>query len=202
MSVRANIASHYKLRVLGFALFLLAFAVYCFYDGYQAYPRERVIAREYAKFKKDGRADEWNAYATTKNWPLDTYGEPAKDRTDQIIWMCIILGYTCSAIGLLCLVSYVRMLKRWVEWDGTRINTSDGQSVAIESITKLDKSRWKKCFTLIQYSEPPGRLLLDAWKFEQAAIDKIVAEVESRVKPERVVQPPADTTPANTTKPA
>lgn len=202
MSVRAKIASHYKLRVLGFALFLIAFGVYCFYDGYHAYPRERVIAREYAKFKAEGRAAEWNAYATTKNWPHDTYGDPAKDRSDGVIGMCVVLGYVCSALGLLGLVLYVRILKRWVEWDGARINSSDGQSVAIESIIKLDKSRWKKCFTLIQYSEPPGRLLLDAWKFEQAAIDKIVAEVESRVKPELVVQPPADPASTNNAKPA
>lgn len=202
MSVRAKIASHYKLRILAGALFLLGFAGWCFNDGYIAYPRERVIAREYAKFKTEGRTAEWNDYATTKNWPHDTYGEPAKDRSDKNIWFQIILGYAVALVGVICLVTYFRTLKRWVEWDGTRVNTSDGQSVAIESITKLDKSRWKKCFTLIQYSEPPGRLLLDAWKFEQAAIDKIVAEVESRVKPELVVQPPADTASTNTTKPA
>jgi len=180
MSIRAKSSFNYKWRLALIGIVCLGFGIYCIYDGFYAYPAQRVRANKFLEMKDAGRTDEWPDYARSQGWSIEDPGSP---KSDFSIYAQYIMAAITLPIGLLFGVSYLRYMNRWVEADDNGIRTSTGQDVPWDDVTGIDTARWKaKGIAMVQYTHgegTPDTILLDDWKFERdetVAIYKQVAE--------------------------
>lgn len=201
MAQRAHIEKSYMIRVALLTAMLLGFSLWFCYDGYVAYPRDRQIAQEFARYKEEGRQKDWPAYALSQGWPDGSKGEPGRLHSETDILVQKGLGFALMPFGLLFLFNLIRLQGRWIDADEQELTTSWNQKVRFAQIVELDKSRWKsKGIAVVKYADASGRsgkIILDDWKYNRQATTALVELVESTLSPEKITgQKPDETAPA------
>ena len=189
MSHRAEISPSYQVRIAIMAGMFVFWFLYCMYDGYIAYPRERLIAKEYARFKAQDKTKQWNAYARSRGWPSDSEGDPGKDHSDMNIYTQYIMGYGVLPFAVICSVSLVRSFGRWIAMDDNGLTTSWGKRIDFGAITGLNERRWRsKGIAVVQYEDQGKRrkLVLDSFHYSVDEICAMVKEIHARLSPGQI----------------
>jgi hypothetical protein len=180
-------------------VFLIGFSLWFLWDGLIGYPRsnERWDAHEQSeKFKalKD-KPEEWLKLCDERGWdatPPDPWEKIAESRG----WTTkppekrfergdLIAQYVCAgvagAIGIFSLLFWLRARKMVIRSDDDSVLTPSGKRVPYESITQVDRRKWKsKGLATVFYSlgGSKGRFVLDDAKYEPTALDTILADIQ------------------------
>ena len=144
------------------------------------------------------RDDHWRELAQQKGWPEDRADVPHPKTALDIITQFIMLGIAAPP-GLFFLYAFIRSIRCWIQCTDAQLVTSRGQRVPIDTITRLNKQRWHKGIAVVHFKSgnKQQRLVLDDWKYEQAAIGKMVEFLEQQLPADRIDQP-KDTAMAST----
>ncbi len=184
MSIRANIARHYLIRLGIIGLGAFGFGLWFLYDGAVGYPAKREIQLAYQQLKEQHPQEYpelWPKLARERGWPLEPQTEPLSEK--DIMTQYIFAGITLP-IGAFFLFGLLRNSRRWVEADDEGLRTSSGQRAAWDQIESVDKSRWQnKGIAFVHYrtNGQGGRILLDDWKFDREPTNQIMAELNKRL---------------------
>lgn len=190
MPQRATISSSYRLQLAAMGLFILGWCLWFLYDGHVGYPHKRAIAREFAKFKEEGRRDEWAQYARQRDWPDGTSGDPGHDYSDWDIRTQKIIGYGLLPFALLYCVSFLRCINKWIDLDGDAFVTSWGTRVSFDDVVTLNKTRWKSkgiAVALYRDGDRQRKLVLDNFKYARHEMSDMVRQLESHLTDDQIV---------------
>ena len=194
MSVKATIATGYRLRLVLMTLMMLGFGVYCVYDGHIGYPKTKEIGLAYQELKDqhpDDYPERWPDLAKSNGWPtkvpkkLKSEADYDSDIMTQWIMAAIVLP-----LGLWFGYKLIRESGRWVAMDpATGLTGSGGHDAPWDSLAGLESERWKtKGIARVVYREAASgkdrKILLDDFKSDRAAIGQIYDAVLERVDPE------------------
>jgi len=138
-------------------------------------------------FSEDDQNDLWHAYASAKGVSVDV---PPKRKANWSIFTQFIQAGIAAPVGLISLFSWLSSFRRWIRSDETKIETHSGQEVAYTDITTLDKQRWKtKGIAVVNYrnEKGQGKIILDDWKFDRAATEKVLRDVEAHLDDHQIV---------------
>jgi len=197
MSHRAEISSSYQVRLAIMAGMFIFWFLYCMYDGYSVYPRQRIIAQEYAEFKAQDKTGQWNAYARSRGWPSDTEGDPGKAHSDMNIYTQYIMGYGVLPFAAIFSVSLFRSFGRWIAMDDNALTTSWGKRIDLDAITSLNEKRWRsKGIAVVQYEDQgkQRKLVLDNFHYNDIGICAMVKDLHARLSPDQILgfDPPVE----------
>lgn len=185
--IRADHNPKFYSRFLLIGLGMLAFALYCVYDGAVAYPNQHERYSKYVELRDDLRGDEWEDYAEQQGWPLEP---PEKDRTEAEIAGQFWMAGGCALIGVFFLLKVLLARGRWMESDGAQLTTSWGQTVPYDAVTEIDKKKWaNKGIARIKYTVDgqTKRFVLDDFKFHRQPTDAILYEMEQAAGTDKIV---------------
>lgn len=184
MAAHAPIRKGYSIRILIIAVALIGGGLWFLYDGLVGYPRQQEIYEAYQQIREDH--DDWRVrwaeVAAERGWPVTD--ETPQGYSDTEILVQRIFAAVLLPLGALVAVSYLRLLRRWISSDEAGLRTSWGARVPWEAIQSLDKQRWqRKGIAVVRYEDAgtPRRITLDDWKYDTAAIERIVSEVEAEL---------------------
>ena len=196
MAVRADRDPKYYRRFLLIGSIALGFALWSLYDGAVKYPHQRERALEFDRLMEEGRGNDWDAIAAERGWSPEAPGEP-KSETD--ITMQYAMAALAGTIGLLVLLGVWRSRGRWIEGGSEGITSSWGQSFDYDRVVSLDKKQWQsKGIAKVTYEDAKGRrrrFVIDDYKFERDATDKILFDLETRIGPDRITGGPPEPLP-------
>ncbi|NBC11262.1 MAG: hypothetical protein GVY24_05925 [Planctomycetes bacterium] len=203
MSIRANISSSYRWRIGIVGIAALAFAAYCYYDGAVAYPAQKQRWEAYQQLIEqhpETYQKQWVALAESKGWKT----EFPTERTDTDILTQYIMGGGCTLVGAFFFGSFLMMSRRFVETDDHAL--WDRKSKATwDQITDIDKSRWQnKGIAVVHFKEggQDKRIVLDDWKFDRNATQRIMAHVEAKTGSAEAQSESADESAGESDEPA
>ena len=134
------------------------------------------MAEAYEKLPEEDRRDAWKELATEKGWPTITPSKTAEDISHDIggQFMMIVL---CSLFGIPALLKFMSGQGTWIEGDKKLIRNSRGQEVQIDSITKIDKTKWDaKGIAKIHY-EVDGKkkkFVMDDFKYDRKPMGELM----------------------------
>ena len=157
-------------------VFLLGFSLWFLWDGVIGYPRsnERWDAHE---ARKD-MSGEWEKYCAVRGWTT----EPPHRRYER---KDLVGQYVCAsvagAIGIFSLIYWLRARKMTIRSEADAVFTPSGKRVPYESIAQIDLRKWKsKGLATVFYSldGAKGRFVLDDAKYEPAALDAILEDIQ------------------------
>ena len=198
MSVKATIATGYRLRLVLMTLMMVGFGLYCVYDGHIAYPKTKEIGLAYQELKTqhpDDFPERWPDLAESNGWPTKVpkkiKTEPEYDSDIKTQW---IMAAITGPLGLFFGFKLLRESFRWVAMDEAKgLTASGGHDAPWESITRLDRERWKtKGIAQVVYNNASGggerKILLDDFKSDRAAIGLIYEAVLERLHPEEAAE--------------
>jgi hypothetical protein len=199
MTIRAENDPRFSRRFLYMGIAAILFALYCVYDGFIGYPNKQERALAFEKLYTDGRADEWEAYATERGWSTAIPEQPKPDdehRGDIVMQhaMAVVTGL----IGIWLISIPLRARGRWIESSDTGITSSWGQSLNFTDITALDKRQWRsKGIARVTYNDNGSkrRFILDDYKFDRHKTDEILYELEQRIDPALITGGPPESPP-------
>ncbi len=180
-------------------VFLFGFALWFLWDGLIGWPRsnERWDAHERAeKYKtlKD-KPDEWQALCKAHGWNTDApvawekicasrgwTNEPPHKRYEKadIVLQFVFVGLT-GTMGIFSLIFWLRARKMTIRSEADAVFTPSGKRVPYESITQIDRRKWKsKGLATVFYSldGAKGRFVLDDAKYEPTALDTILEDIQ------------------------
>jgi len=159
-------------------VFLIGFGLWFLWDGLIGYPRsnERWDAHERLKDK----SGEWEKLCAARGWKT----EPPHRRFEQsdIVGQYVFAGLT-GAMGLFSLIYWLRARRSVLRSDAEAVFTPSGTRVPYESITQVDRRKWKsKGLATVFYSlnGAKGRFVLDDAKYEPTALDAILDDIVQR----------------------
>ena len=191
MPAKAIVSKGYLVRVALIAAACTFWGLWSAYDGFVKYPRINRTADAFDAYKEANPQtweENWAEYAEQHGYPANNNEagkrKSAFDMISQYVMMLVTLP-----IGLVMFYSMFAHIGRWIASDEQGLTDSRGASVAYEKITKLDKTRWKKCIAVVQYEKDggEGRLLIDDWKYERQPAGEILLDVESRIDESKIV---------------
>jgi hypothetical protein len=193
--------------ILGIAA--LGFAVFCLYDGTIRYPARQERALAFKKLWDEGRADDWNAYASERGWRTSFPGEPkTKEDYNGSIMMQYFMAAVTGAVGVWLLAGVWRARGTWIESTDSGITASWGQSVDYEQVLSVDKRKWRsKGITKVTYSQNgrKRRFIIDDYKFDRHPTGQVLRDLESKIDPALIMGGPpeavADEIDSDTTEP-
>ena len=212
MKARANTESKFLYKYLLIGLATLGYCLYCYYDAFINYPAQRPSSVAYDELKLDiqGRQEaatddatnwgqvrvaEWKALATENGWSEDIPHYTGEELTHNIQFS-IFMGLVCTAIAVPCIIWFLRNKGTWLEIDGTKLTSSNRQTVDFSQIETLDKKNWvKKGLAVINFSDASGqqqRFVLDDLKYERAIVDQMIVEVEEAIGTEKIINGPTE----------
>jgi hypothetical protein len=192
MHIRAERDPRFYLRFNIIGWVAMFFALYCLYDGFVAYPRQRERGLAFQKLMEEKRDSEWDKYATERGWPTEYPGEP-KSETD--IKMQFAMAALSGTIGALVLLNVLMSRGRWIEADDTGLNSSWGERVPYDRIVSLDKKIWKnKGIARVKYDDNGKirKFVIDDFKFKRQQTDDILYELEERIDPDKIIGGPPE----------
>lgn len=211
MKARANTDNKflYKYLLIGIGTFL--FSLYCFYDAFINYPSQRPASVAYDSLLEDIeerkeaagenavnwaeiREAEWQKTAESNGWANEPPHYTADDLKNNINFS-IFLGAICGLIAVPCFLWFFKNRGTWLEIDGTRLTSSNGQSVEFSDIQTFDKKKWmKKGLATIQYSDNgvEKTFVVDDLKYERTIVDQMVAEIEAAIPAEKIINGPTE----------
>ncbi len=198
MSTRATISPSYRWRIGIVGLAAVAFGCWFIYDWKIGYPAKQALYNEYQSVvapEGDGKLlgnyqQAWHEYATAKGYSTS---EP-KEVSDRDIETQLYYGLPCFLVGIPFVVSCLLMGRRFVEVDDEQVWDHKGRKATWDQITHIDKSRWAtKGIAVIEYKAEgvTKRITLDDWKYDRAATQSILAQVEAKTAGGEVAEAPA-----------
>lgn len=193
MPIKATISPSYRWRIGIVGIAALAFAAYCFYDGAIAYPAQKERWEAYQQVMEehpDTYQREWINHAEQRGWDTEFPAE----RTDTDILTQYLMGAGCTLVGALFFGSFLMISRRFVATDEDAV-WDHKKRAAWDQITDIDKSRWQtKGIGVIHFKDQGGdkRIVLDDWKFDRNATQRIMAHVEAKVGGGQAPQQPQD----------
>jgi hypothetical protein len=202
MNLRANPESKFLLKYLLIGIGCLAFAAWSVYDGFIKFPGEIPRSEAWQKLESEmklnpeatqtDKNNRWKEIAKENNWSPKQLGkdEQLSNLKTKIIYQYIFIGLGL-AIGLPCLLWYLKAKSSWIESTEDGLRSSSGQELKISQIQKFDKKKWeKKGIGVIHYLEKDGsveKFIVDDLKYDRKTTDEIVRWVESNIPDDLIV---------------
>jgi hypothetical protein len=192
MDVVARISKEWRRRMLFMFFLIFGVAAWFFYDGYILWPDEAQRHLEYLEITdtliEAGVAVDrestsvrlaWERHAREMNYMRNI----PKERTDGDIKEQRVIGWAMMVVALLHGV--------WIAWNHTRqvsaegdiVISASGERVEIDSITAIDRKKWKNksiAYGIYEEGGKPRRLCLDEHKFR--GCEAIITEADRRIK--------------------
>jgi hypothetical protein len=198
MEVEARISKAWRKRMLFMLLMISGIGAWFLTDGYYIWPNEAERYQAYAEIKdsliEEGKAEDEESTFVRLAWQrhakeVGYSAKIPKERTDDDISEQLVIGWTMLA-G--CLIYGL-----WIAWnhtlrvraEGDVVIGTSGQRVELDSITKIDRKKWKNkgiAYAIYEEAGKPRRLTLDDHKF--AGCEAIILEAERRIKSRKGVQ--------------
>ena len=211
MKARANTDNKFLYKYLLIGIGTLLFSLYCFYDAFLNYPSQRPASVAYDTLLEDieerkeaagenainwaeVRETEWQEISESKGWANKPPHYTAEELKNNINFS-IFLGAVCAVIAVPCILWFFKNRGTWLEIDGTRLMSSNGQSLDFSEIKTIDKKRWvKKGLATVHYSDNgiEKTLVVDDLKYERKIVDQMVAEIEAAISPEKIINGPTE----------
>jgi len=211
MKARANTDNKFLYKYLLIGIGTILFSLYCFYDAFINYPSQRPAAAAYDALSEDIEARKAAAGEDAGNWAEIRESEWAKaseaggwpnkpphyteEELGHNINFSVALGAVCALIGIPLLFWFLKTRGTWLEIDGTRLTSSNGQSVDFSDIKTFDKKKWvKKGLATIHYSDNGAEktFVVDDLKFERKVVDQMVAEIEAAIPADKIINGPTE----------
>ena len=192
MELVARISTEWRRRML-FMLFMISgIAAWFLYDGYILWPDEAQRHAEYLEIKDmlidagdavDGESTSirlaWERHAREKDYRRNI----PKERSDGDIKEQRVVGWIMTVGALL--------YGAWIAWNHARqvrvvgeiVIGASGQRVELESITAIDRKKWKNkgiAHAIYEEGGKQRRLCLDEHKFK--GCEAIIIEADRRIK--------------------
>ena len=192
MELEARISTEWRRRMLFMLFMIFGIAAWFLYDGYILWPDEAQRHAEYLEIKDtlidagdavDGKSTfvrlAWERHARE----MDYRRNIPKERTDGDIKEQRVIGWIMMVGALL--------YGAWIAWNHTRqvrlvgeiVIGASGQRVELDSITAIDRKKWKNKGIAHGIYEEGGkqrRLCLDEHKFK--GCEAIIIEADKRIK--------------------
>ena len=187
--LRAEVNPNFKYKFLLIGIVSLAIGLYHFIDPIFVYPKMRPASEAYAALEDETDDDgelqrEWSVVAETNDWPDAPPKYKPEELTTNTIYSYGVGGLFTFVVGLPCMITFLRCLGQWIELKDDRLVNAKGKSVAMDQITKIDKSRWeKKGIAKVIYSADgkDDSFVIDDLKFDRVITDQIMEQVEQKV---------------------
>lgn len=189
MEIKATISRGYHLRIGLVGGVLLGLGLWFAWDWKIAWPaqRQRYLAYQ-AVVDPDGdgqRVDDfqtaWEAQAAEMGWDLAV----PEEVTETQIRFQLYYAIACGVMAAPFLFLFATGRRRFIATDEQAIWDHRGRRATWAQVTGIDKSRWQtKGIAVAHYNADgrTGRLVLDDWKFDRNAIQRILAHVEAKVE--------------------
>lgn len=208
MKARANTDNKFLFKYLLIGIGTLLYSLYCFYDAFLNYPAQRPASVAFEKLEEDieerkeaageeavnwaeVRETEWKKISESSGWP----NKPPHYTPDELknnINFSIFLGAVCAVITIPCMLWFFKNRGTWLEIDGTRLSSSNGQSLDFSDIQTLDKKKWeKKGLATIHYGVKKT-FVLDDLKYERKIVDEMIAEIEAAIPADKIINGPTE----------
>ena len=203
MNLRANPEKWFLLKYLLIGLVCLAFAGWATYDAFVKAPAKMPRAQAWEELEAKIAADDtlttgenlspmWKKISEENGWESKRLTE---EHPVASIKKFILYNYGFIAIGLAvgipCVLWYLKNKGKWIESTEDGLRSSDGQELKISQITQFDKIKWeKKGIGVLHYTNDQGaeeKFIVDDLKFERKTTDKIVAWIEEQIPGEMIV---------------
>jgi len=199
MVIRSISDKRYSRRFLIMGAAICGFSLWCLYDGFINWPHEQERGLAFDKLSVDGRQNEWDEFAKAKGWSTSPPTAPLpEEEFDTKIKLQYAMAALTATIGLPMLLLALKSRGNWIEWNGSAITTSWGESFNADQILLIDKKRWqKKGIAKVTYQdgESKRRFVVDDFKYERPTMDQILYELEQRIDPEKIVNGPPEPPP-------
>ena len=202
MLLEARVTSIWKKQKLFVAVFLLGISAWFFADGMIGYPRSNVRYNAWAKFRDEGKLQDWPEYAKQQGW---VEKPPEHAFTDAQIKGQYVYGTLGVIAGLITLFYWLGQKGRNLALDEDAVTTPAGTRVPFQAITGLGLKNWdSKGLATVRFeiNGRKGSFVIDDYKFETVPTRKIFDEIKARVEArQHVVQANADSTDPKNTNP-
>ena len=192
MEVVARISKEWRRRMLFMFFMIFGIAAWFLYDGYILWPDEAQRHVEYLEIKdtliEAGDAVDEKSTSVRLAWErhareMDYRRNIPKERMDDDIREQRVIGWVMIIGALLYGV--------WIAWNHTRqvsaegdiVIGASGKRVDINSITAIDRKKWKDkgiAYGIYEEGGKQRRLCLDEHKFR--GCEAIINEVDQRIK--------------------
>ena len=192
MKVVARISTQWRRRMLFMFFMIFGIAAWFLYDGYILWPDEAQRHAEYLKIKdtliEAGGAVDAESTSVRLAWErhareMDYGRNIPKERTGGDIKEQRVIGWAMMIVALLHGV--------WIAWNHTRqvraegdiVIGASGQRVELDSITAIDRKKWKDksiAYGIYEEGRKQRRLCLDEHKFK--GCKAIILEADKRIK--------------------
>ena len=192
MEVVASISKEWRRRMLFMFFMIFGIAAWFLYDGYILWPDEAQRHVEYLEIKdtliEAGDAVDEESTSVRLAWErhareMDYRRNIPKERMDDDIREQREIGWVMIIGALLYVV--------WIAWNHTRqvsaeggiVIGASGERVDINSITAIDRKKWKDkgiAYGIYEEGGKQRRLCLDEHKFK--GCEAIIIEADQRIK--------------------
>ena len=192
MEVVARISKEWRRRMLFMFFMIFGIAAWFLYDGYILWPDEAQRHVEYLEIKdtliEAGDAVDEESTSVRLAWErhareMDYRRNIPKERMDDDIREQRVIGWVMIIGALLYGV--------WIAWNHTRqvsaegdiVIGASGERVDINSITAIDRKKWKDkgiAYGIYEEGGKQRRLCLDDHKFK--GCEAIIIEADQRIK--------------------
>ena len=192
MEVVARISKEWRRRMLFMFFMIFGIAAWFLYDGYILWPDEAQRHVEYLEIKdtliEAGDAVDEESTSVRLAWErhareMDYRRNIPKERMDDDIREQRVIGWVMIIGALLYGV--------WIAWNHTRqvsaegdiVVGASGERVDINSITAIDRKKWKDkgiAYGIYEEGGKQRRLCLDEHKFR--GCEAIIIEADQRIK--------------------
>jgi len=196
MPLEAHITPIWKRQKLFMALFLIAFGLYFFWDGFYGYPFKNVRYGEWKRFRDAGQTSEWQEFAKQKGWKADEWTRFAQEHgwrepypevamSQGKICEQFFFGALVTTIGLVVLGYWFSQKGRILRADDEAVTTPAGTRVPFSAITGLGLKKWEsKGIARVRYEFEgrKGEFVVDDYKFDTAPSREVLEEIKRRLE--------------------
>ena len=192
MEVVARISKEWRRRMLFMFFMIFGVAAWFLYDGYILWPDEAQRHVEYLEIKdtliETGDAVDEESTSVRLAWErhareMDYRRNIPKERTDDDIREQRVIGWAMIIGALLYGVWIAWNHTRQVSAEGVIVIGASGERVDINSITAIDRKKWKDkgiAYGIYEEGGKQRRLCLDEHKFK--GCEAIIIEADQRIK--------------------
>jgi hypothetical protein len=190
MLLEARVTSIWKKQKLFVAVFLLGISAWFFADGMIGYPRSNVRYHAWAKFRDEGKLQDWPDYAKQHGWVEKA---PEHAFTEAQIIGQYLYGTLGAIAGLITLLYWFGQKGRVLRLEEEAVTTPAGTRVPFGAITGLGLKNWdSKGLATVRYeiNGRKGSFVIDDYKFDtkptREIFDRIKEQVVSRLPTEAI----------------
>ena len=187
--LRADVHKPFFRKFLFVFLGCLAYSGWCLYDGLWAYPRKLTVALAYEELPEEGRREAWEELAKEKGWPPVTPQKTAEDIRHDISsqFLMIVL---CMLFGIPAVIMWMGGQGTWIEGDESVLRNSKGNEVPIDTITKIDKKKWREKGIAKIYYEVDGKtkkFVMDDFKYDRETMGELMKFAEANLSEDQLI---------------